>query len=183
MPETLLQLPEVKVALNITGNSLDGLLQEYIEAAESIVGQQVGPLVPTTITRRVSAGTSGLMLPVTPVVSLTSVTAVGATTGLDVETLRAGNRDGIVEYTAGGRFARGDYEVTYVAGWDPVPVGLKRATIALLRHLWKAEQRGSGQRRPGSGTGQAVDDVAPTYLIPYVVAAQLEPFGPGAVFA
>ena len=168
---SMLQLPDVKRALNIAGDDRDGLLLDYIDAAEDLVGAEVGPLTVQTITGRVRAGANCLALPVTPVVSVVSMT------GVTVGDLHIDADAGVVT----GTFSAGVYDVVYTAGWAEVPVGLKQATIALLRHLWTQEQRGSG-RRPGSG-GQTDDERPAGYLIPYAVAAQLSKYSPGVAFA
>lgn len=175
---TYLQLPEVKQALRIASDATDALLRDYIAAAEDLVGSEVGPLEVREITGRVRATRTGLALPVMPVVSLTSVSQAG--TEIPVDSLEIDERAGVV-YPTSGSLTPGMYDVTWTAGWDPVPAGLRNATIALLRHLWTQEQRGSG-RRPGTG-GQTDDERPAGFLVPYAVAAQLAVYGPGAVFA
>lgn len=167
---SVLLLPDAKTHLNITVATYDAELQDTIDAAERAIENRVGPLAPRPVTSRVPGG-GALLLPVTPVVSLTSVTSVGRyPTALVVADLLLDREAGVV--TGPARFAASSYEVTYSAGWSVLPDDLLQAVKQMLRHLWESQRRSSS--RPGSSSPESAP--APTYLIPNVVAQLLEPY-------
>lgn len=171
-------LADVKAHLNITGTNDDTELQAVIDAAEAAIAKRVGPLAPTSVTVRVDGARAGLALPVTPVVSLTSVTPVNGT-ALTVGDLYQAN--GIITYPTGLTFsAPYGYDVVYVAGYSTLPADLVLAVKEMCRHLWRS-QRGSGVRRPGSGAPEPT--ATPTFLFPYVVTSLIEPYDQGPVVA
>jgi hypothetical protein len=150
---SVLAVEDMKDYLNITEPDSDAELQEFIDAAEAAIAHRVGPLEPTAVTSRVGGGTAGLVLPRTPVASLTSITPIGEV-ALTIGDFDADPLTGIVGYTDGGlRFGSRSYTVVYEAGWDPLPADLLLAVKELVRHLW-ATQRGSGTRRPGAGAAE-----------------------------
>jgi Phage gp6-like head-tail connector protein len=167
-----LSLDEVKQHLNLTGTGSDVELQETIDAAERVIGHYVGPLEPTTKRSRVTAHAGALILPVKPVLSITSATD-RYSAALTTSELTVDGPTGIVS----GYYIRStDYDVTYIAGWATLPADLKQAVKEMVRHLWKV-QRG-GAVRPGSA---AADTATPGFLVPNVVASMIEPYTSVAV--
>lgn len=149
---SVLLLQDVKNYLNITNTVSDAELQEFIDAAELSIANKCGPLVATSVTKRVrSGGKPALSLPTTPVISLTSVTPVGQT-ALDVSKLNA-DEGGAVEYLTGATFGALFYDVVWQAGYATTPLDLLQATKEHVRHLWESQQ--GGTRRPGSTTQPA----------------------------
>lgn len=166
-----LKLEDAKKHLNITGSAQDDELQTMIDAAETAIEHRVGPLTPRQVVTTLTPNGSQLVLPVTPVLSLTSVVpSVG--TALDVTGLIVDEETGIVGYADyAGTLAANRYTVTYQAGRSPIPADLLEAVDELVRHLWRT-QRGptarptaNDQQQPGAG-----------FLIPYAVAALIEPY-------
>lgn len=151
------KLARAKDHLNITSSTNDGELQGVIASAESLLAKKVGPLSPTVTTARVRGGDCQLVLPVTPVLSLTSVTPVGGT-AVTIGDLDASSA-GLVEYVQGGRFGSGTYVVVYSAGRAELPEHLEMAVLELVRHLWTT-QRGPSQR-PGSTSSDAMANTLP----------------------
>ena len=166
---SVLTLADAKTHLNITGSASDTELQTFIDAAEGVIAKQCGPLTLTVRTDRVSGGSEGLVLPVTPVVSITSITPVLGT-ALTLSDLYVNTTTGIVEYTYGSSFWAREYDVTYTAGRATVPADLLMAVKEMTRHLWQS-QRGSGAR-PGSTASAST----PGFLIPNLVAELLTPY-------
>jgi hypothetical protein len=167
---SVLTLTAAKEHLNITVATYDAELQATIDAAEGIIGQEVGPLTPTAVTDRVWSNGYQIMLRTTPVISLTSVTSVYATQTADVASLFV-SPAGVVTWGTGRYyFFGGYYDVTYQAGRSTVPDALLFAVKELVRHLWTTQQ--GGGVRPGS----APQSTTPGFLIPNMVREAMEPY-------
>ena len=174
---SVLTLADAKIHLNITGTTSDTELQAVIDAAEAAIGQVVGSLTPTTITRRIPGASLTLVLPVTPVISLTSVTPVGAS-AVTIGDLYLDTALGIVRYDLTQRpFPYPWYTVVYQAGWDTdtVPDDLLSAIKELVRHFWKTQRGTSG--RPGSIESTEMSNKLPgaAYSFPIRVSQLLAP--------
>lgn len=188
-PLAVLSLDDAKTALNITKSVEDEELRDFINRAVAAVTTWCGPLVPTTVTSRVRSYSGGfparaaydgaqgysssLVLPVTPVISLTSVTPLGGDpidlTGVFVSA--AGVVDASIAQLYTGRF----YDVTYVAGRSALPADLYAAVIEVLRHLW-ATQRG-GAARPGSQQQTAASTIpGQAYAFNYRAEQLMQPY-------
>lgn len=169
---SMLVLSTVKDHLNITDTAHDGELQAMIDAAEATIAKHVGPLSATTVTTRVSGGTS-IILPIVPVLSLTSVTPTGGT-ALTVGDLTTDTAAGIVSTPSSGAFTSTSYDIVYQAGRTICPPDLKLAAMELVRHLWTT------QRNPALFPGSALSDGPVStpgmgYLMPYRVQELLAP--------
>jgi hypothetical protein len=167
---SVLTLDEAKDHLNIKDSANDTKVQTYLDAAESAIGQWVGPLEPTTVTQRVCG--NQIVLNTIPAISLTSVTPTGGT-AVNLSGSYVHGASGVVSWINGtSPLAWLDYDVVYVAGWadDSLPADLKLAVLEMLRHLWTS-QRG-GTTRPGAQQ----DSTTPGYLIPNMVASLIEPY-------
>jgi hypothetical protein len=166
---SVLTLADTKVYLNISQATYDAELQTFIDSAEAAIAKRCGPLASTATTKQVDGRGTSLILPLTPVISLTSITGnageVVATT--DVTVLSPG----IVRYTNGGYwFGSLWYTVVYNAGRSTVPADLLMAVKELVRHFW-ITQRGSARSGP---TGDS--EGGPGYLWPYRVLELLAPY-------
>lgn len=155
---TVLLIEDAKAHLNLDDATSDSEVWPYIRGAEAALARRVGPLEPTQITRRIPGrpyrgigngrGTRELVLPVTPVISLVSVTPVNGTpygiTGLDV------TPGGIVRFPTGwGWFAGAYFDVVWMAGRtvsSEENEDLYLAIQQLLLHYWMT-QRGPSTRR------------------------------------
>lgn len=169
----VLTLAEAKTHLNITAATHDTELGAVIPSAEATIAQRVGPLEPTDITARLS-GTTGLVLPVYPFISLTSVTN-SAGTALAVADFTVDPAAGVLEYVSGGKFTSPYYTVVYKAGRavGALPADLLLAVKELTRHLWES-QRGPA-RHAMSPMGESADVGGTGYLLPYRVQELLTP--------
>ena len=167
----VLPILDVKEHLNITGTTHDVELLRLIAAAEAAIAHHVGPLEPTTVTRRVFGGAPAL-LPVVPVISLTTVTDSTGTAqvvgGYDVDTIT-----GVISSTTGSWSASSYYTVTYQAGRTVCPPDLLLAVKELVRHLW-ASQR-SPALYPGSSVSEGPSTPGAAYLMPYRVQELIAP--------
>jgi hypothetical protein len=167
---SVVTLAEAKTHLNITVTTYDAELQAYLDRCEAAIGRQVGPLASTATTAEAHGGGRALLLPTTPVISLTSVTdATGAT--LTVSDLHV-TTDGVVSWstTGLGWFGSPWYMVVYAAGRATLPDDLKLAVLEMVRHKWLT-QRGSG--RPGSAAPEMVPGAA--YSFPIAVNELIAP--------
>ena len=169
----VLEVAEVKDYLNITVGTYDAELADMIDAAEAAIAKRVGPLSSTAVTTQLAGG-STLVLPVYPVLSLTTVTdsygGVLVVGGITVE-----SATGVLSYTTSGNsFTAPYYTVTYQAGRATVPADLLLAVKELVKHLWESQR--SPARFPGStiSDGPASTPGA-AYLLPYRVQELLAP--------
>lgn len=175
---SVLSLAEAKAYATITESADDAEVQALIDSAEAILTQRVGPLESTTITRRLDGGNWALVLPITPVISLTSITP-STGSALNLSDLYVDIRTGIVSYNVPRSFAAIYYTVVYEAGRATCPADLLLADKELVRHLWQPK-RGSGRRpnaepipQPRPGATTSVPGTA--YLLPPRVEQLIAP--------
>lgn len=169
---SVVTLDAVRPHLNITGFDYDAELQPTIDAAEAVLAQHVGPLASAVVTTsRVKGGREYLVLPVSPVVSLTSVTPVGGT-ALNLADLTLDGAAGMVTNALGGRFGYTTYDVVYTAGRATLPADLTLAVKELTRHLWESQRNPAP--RPGF-TDDLISSPAAGYLLPYRVQELIAP--------
>jgi hypothetical protein len=172
---SVVALGEVKTHLNLTASTHDAELQSLIDAAEAAIGERVGPLAPTAETARVrGGGRDTLVLPISPVVSLTSVTPVDGD-ALTLSDLHLDQESGLIAFEAGGSFSLRHYDVAYDAGRTECPADLKLAVKELVRHVWST-QRGP-TTRPGSRESEGAANTLPgaAYVFPFRVEQLLAP--------
>lgn len=153
-----LSLPDAKSHLNITTTDHDAELSDFIDAAQSRLEHDCGPFESVAKTARVRGGDE-LVLPATPVVSLTSVTPVGGS-ALTLADLHLESASGVVSYNLGGSFGSARYDVVYQAGRASVPDDLLMGLKELVRLCWSGSQRG-GTRRPGSPPSDGYSNTLP----------------------
>lgn len=179
----VVDVAQVREHLSIEGTNLDTKLQPYIDGAIAAIGNLCGPLEPTTITRRVrGGGQDDLSLPVTPAISITSLTPIGGT-ALDTNLMYLDGEAGVVSYLSGQPFRHHyagfrtyGFDVVYVAGYDPCPADLVMAVLELVRDLWTPAKRGPG--RPGTrGTNRTANTVPKTAdEMPFEVQKLIAPY-------
>lgn len=156
-------LDYAKPLLNFQGTVDDDLLESVIAQAETMVVQKCGPLTATALTKRVIARGGKLVLPVVPVISITSATAVESGVALDLTDANLVNLGaGVIAVT--GVSDGVAFDVVYQAGYSTTPEALKRAVVEVARYLW----------RPLQGpvvNGQAVDaSMAALRMADYLMA-------------
>lgn len=157
---SVLSVAQAKEHLNITSSDFDAELSGIIDACEDRIAADVGPLSPVATTSRVRGRSWDLTLPVTPVISLTSVTPVGGT-AMDVSTLYVEPKSGVLEFDSGfGYFPAYRYTVVYQAGRSSCPDNLLMAVKELVRLTWGGSQRG-GSKRPGSAPSDGYSNTIP----------------------
>lgn len=171
---SVLDLASAKAYLNITNGQQDVEVQAFIDAAEVVLTRHCGPLTSTAVTARVRGGSTSLMLPTAPALTLTSVTPVNGT-AITLTDLYLHTRAGMVTYNSGAGFYARFYDVVYNAGRSTCPADLLLADKELLRHMWQT-QRGP-TRRPGSQPSEGTSNTVPgaAYLLPFRVSELIAP--------
>lgn len=171
-PTSLISLADAKLQLNIptTDVSHDTEIQAFIDAAQVVIENIVGPVVNATYTEWFDGGSTFVELRHGPIVSvttateyrgrtayvLTQVTDPGAATQYsytiepEIRRIVRRNSGGMEEPFPPGL---GSVIVTYVAGRAAVPANVKLAAGELVRHLYQLTQQGG---RPAFN-GDALD--------------------------
>jgi hypothetical protein len=174
-------LAEVKRHGNITGTASDDELPIFIETAQQMIADLVGPIVPTTITAElhtVRPGTLRLWLRHAPVLQVTTVQVVGAAAPLSEGSWRLDAESGALYRTVAGGYtywSHADVLVTYQAGRNPVPAALRWAVMELTIHLWRSTQSQRGGRGRSTG-GEDLALIGAGYGLPNRVEDALRPF-------
>lgn len=141
-------LVDLKLHLQIDPGNLDNdtEMTGHLEAATTALEGLVGPMVPRTVVTRRRAAGGAIVVPVRPVLDVTSVAGVAWDGTIDQDvTALDWDTNGIIR---GGHtcLPRGRYTVTYTAGRDPVPENMRLAVLIVAAHLWET-QRNRGARR------------------------------------
>lgn len=155
-PDLIVSLVDTKRHLNmsLTDTGPDEELRGFIEAATPVVEDVTGPVVVRTYTEVHSSG-SLLVLGNSPVVSLTSLTAVlTGGTSYAVDGVDLDGETGIVRRLDGGVFT-GPLRSTYKAGRPVVAANITQGAKEVIRHMWDT-QRGHSGARPGFGEEEFV---------------------------
>ncbi len=162
---SVLTLADAKVFMNENNPAYDAAVQVVIDSAEASIAKRCGPLTSTAVTARVRGGKTTLVLPTTPAISLVSVTPVGAT-AIDITKLNV-TAGGLIEYLTGGAFGIGFFDVSYLAGWSPLPADLLDGVREHVKHLWSSRQ--GSARKVNGGNPPPVPGAA--YAFTYKVNA------------
>ncbi|WP_182379825.1 hypothetical protein [Nocardioides sp. WS12] len=163
-------LADVKTYLNITVPDYDTELQGFVDAAEAVIGEKCGSLTSVSRTDRVTGGYDSLVLPVSPVVSLTSVIPVNGS-ALTLGDLYLSASAGVVTYNSGSAFSSAAYDVTFQYGRSSLPSDLALAVKELVRHLWMTQRGPTGSPSTGGGDTPA----PPAFLLPWRVLELIAP--------
>lgn len=155
-PRYLVSLAEAKSKLRIDSASSgsDENLRTFVEACTDVIEEYLDEVVAQrAVTAVVTASGGSAVLPIGPVVSLTTVTSHDGVITWDVADLRV--RDGILRTVAGPEL-RGDLAVDYLAGRRELPPSYTLAVWMILRHLWETQRASYGG---GNTYGQGDVDV------------------------
>lgn len=171
-----LELDDAKgyLGMDLDKHTEDTDLQGTIDAAEAIIGQRCGPIASTTVTRRIRGGSWQLVLPVLPVISLTSVTPYSGT-ALTLGDLYVDPVTGLVTFNTLSPFVSAYYDVVYEAGRATVPADLLLAIRKLVKHTWAPRRGPTGRGTPADA--RATDRTpGSAYLLPYEVSELIAPY-------
>lgn len=155
----MLTLPEVKPYLGIKSQISDSDIEGFLDAAEAATERRIGPLVARAQTSTVrGSGSCSLALPVTPLISVTSITGQSGTT-VTPDRVSAGRAAVVYALTS---FSESYYTVVYQVGHAasaPALAANIRQLVALeLKYQWEV-MRGQVQRGPDN-TRLRADDLA-----------------------
>jgi hypothetical protein len=184
--QAIVTAADVRTHLNLTDATQDVELQGFISAAQAMVENITGPVLPQVVTETFDGGQVHLVLSEYPVLSIASVVENSQGTTSTLAELAAPYSDttGLsyrVDYSIGtltrwsgtmqSRWAAGlgTVTVTYTAGRASVPPDVRLATLRLIEHLWTSQQN-SGRLRGGSP-----DIPAAGHAIPWFVEELLQP--------
>jgi hypothetical protein len=188
---SIVTLDEVRDYLNIssTNTSVNQELQRFIDAADPVVENIVGPVNQADFDEFYDGGWPSIVLRHAPVLTVDTVTeyagqvpttlTAAATPDVAVSTSYMLDPDGIIYRAWPGAsrlFAVGsrNIRVQYTAGREAVPPNVKLATLELIRHLYQSTQQ-SG--RPAFGGAAEDQPWAPaSFAIPTRVIELLEPY-------
>ncbi|MER8004985.1 hypothetical protein [Streptomyces sp. NPDC094149] len=161
-PPMLFSLADAKKKLDIPATSTadDAELREFIEATTFAVEYFVGPVARRTVQQVVTGNRDALVLHTTPVIALTSVTAVQSwQMAIDLADLDVDTNTGVVRRNDSLCFPVGDYRLVYTAGRQLVPANVELAGKLILQHLWRTNF--------GAARGPSVsDDFLATEQVP-----------------
>lgn len=188
---SIASLAEARTHLNFGADtSHDGELQIFIDAADPIVEDIIGPVTPVDRDEWYDGGYGDIVLRHWPVTVVTTVTeysgatpttlTVAATPDVITSTSYVFDPETAILYrrsTWGAvRFANGvsNVRVQYTAGRSPVPANVKLAALELIRHLYQSTQQ-SGRPQFG-GAGEEGPWAPAGFAVPTRVIELLEPF-------
>lgn len=161
----LVTLDDVKNHLDITRDTEDAELMDYLEAATTVVEQYIGPVLPREYTERHPAG-DRLILFHPPVLSLTSVEPwLTNGSAYPVGDLMLDGPAGIVYRKDGYGFIGGPFKVTYTAGLATISQNIRLATLIIIGHMWKT-QRPRPPRFPIRDESQDTPPAGMSYAVP-----------------
>jgi len=169
-PPLLFSLASAKAQLDLTTTTDDEELREYIAATTQAVEFFIGAVVRRTVTQVVRGGTDRVVLDTTPVLALTSMTALGAwqeVVPVDVLNVTDAAESGVLRRADGLTFTQHEYHVEYTVGRTAVRPNVALAGKMILQHLWRT-QYGAARGMVGGGDDFSVTEPIPGlgYSIP-----------------
>lgn len=155
-PAYIVSLADMKKHLNMTSTNDDEELRGFIEAATSVIEDELGrAAVRRTFTEQHTAY-GEILLNWTPVVTVTSVTTVDGAAAWNTVDLHV-SPSGIVTAKTGAAALVGVLDVVYVAGPAVMPANWSLAGKIIVQHLWETQRgskggmRAGGTETPGAG--------------------------------
>lgn len=143
-PGGIVSLDAAKAHLHIKSDQSDPELRGWIAAVTEVVESKVGPCVIRNYSTLIE--TSGWWLPHRPVLSVSTITAIGTGTPPLVADFYLDAANGRMLYTGTKAPAGAPWVVTYTAGRAVIPANIVQSALIILKHLWET-QRGSDMSR------------------------------------
>ena len=160
---------EARAYLGVSDAESDARIQMIVDAAESDIAQDCGPLIPTQVTVTALNSTGSIPLPITPFIGPITLAQNLETGQVYPDPASIIERQpGVVGLPMGGGLLPGSWKLAYLAGWSDLPPALKLAVLELATHLWKT-QRSATFRPDQTPPGAA-------HARPWRVQELLEPF-------
>lgn len=181
--------------LNMTSVPSDGgrELQGFITAAQVVIEDIVGHVVPATFDEFYDGGNTSISLRHLPVLSIASITEIIGITGYTITPQPVGSPVDNFGYTLDvpktGRVTRrsagsapypwyqniGNIEVVYTAGRTSVPGNVRLAMLELIRDWFQDGQQGYGKASSyAPADGSSSDDAYSTTPSGYVVSNRIK---------
>lgn len=183
-PNYIISLSDAKAHLNKVTDESDEEIRSWLEVTTEIVDELAGRVtarrtVTETHTIYGCGYTDRLALTWAPVLSLTSVTAVGPTSVVwSVGNLDVDPRSGMVQVLSGPLLS-GTVRIVYVAGSESIPARYTGAARIILRHLWESQRASIGAGKRGrSGMVDETMQLVAGYAVPRAAAELIGPRGP-----
>lgn len=191
-PTALVTLAEARAHLNFTADtSHDTELQGFIDAAQPVVEDIVGPVVNVTLDEWYDGGGMFLSVRRRPIVSVTSVTEYIGTSTYTLTQVATPDLATTYSYSfePSGRIARrsaggglrafptgvSNVRVVYVAGRATVPANVRLATLEFIRHNYQLSQQG-GRPAFGGGASEEGPWTPSGFAVPTRVIELLSPY-------
>lgn len=178
-------LADAKLHLNKQNTADDVEIQDFMDAAQSVIQREVGDVVPTSYSETLPIDGCCVVLTRRPIISVTSLSVWNGGTVpvlIDPTGYRLTGATGVIERLNGGYpipFTGTDVSVTYMAGLSgPVPPNIRLAYLELTAHLWRNSQQGRNRRVRGSGPEDDTGTVALGFSLPNRVRELLGPKRP-----
>lgn len=187
---SIASLAEAREYLNFgSDTSHDPELQRFIDAADPVVENIVGPVTSAAFDEFYDGGRNIIVLRHWPVISVETVTeywgavpktlTVAATPDVATSSSYMLDKDGILYRLGVGIpfwFANGvqNVRVQYTAGRSPIPPNVKLAALELIRHLYQSTQQGG--RPQFGGAGEEGPWAPAAFAVPTRVIELLEPY-------
>lgn len=193
---SLVTLADAKAHLNIpssAGTTYDTELQGFIDAAQPVVEQLAGPVVPRVITGEThNGGRDRIVTYNSPIISVQSLTEyvgasaftltaqpLGSTTSNYGYEIVDSNGGVIVRRSAAGMPVpfQGDFNsvvISYTAGYSTLPANVRLGALELIRHWWQRSQQAARRGfRSAPGGNDDVGVMVGNFLVPNFVAELL----------
>lgn len=140
----IVSLADAKAQLNIPAadTSQDDELRDFIAGVTGAVEDYKNEVIaPRSFTEELElCRTRRFRVYSAPVLSLTSVQSWDGSVTWDVSDMRV-SPAGVVRVMS-GLPVQGLVEVTYQAGWNPIPRNYKRGALVVLQHVWETQRAG-----------------------------------------
>jgi hypothetical protein len=169
LPPLIMSLADAREYLNFEAGQVinDVELQTFMEAATPVIEAEVGAVARRTVTATFDPGCTPV-LPVRPVISLTSGALVSTGATVDITSLVVVELGGYLRSKTYAPLPFEPWTLTYVAGRTIVPADMRTAVGEVVKNLWSS-QRGAGGSRAGQ---QSV----PTFVLSYRAKDALRPY-------
>lgn len=161
---------KARIGQPASDTSKDTLIQSAIDQAESLLATYVGPLSQTTVTERL-VSTGGSVRLRKPLVGNSITTAVHVWSSLTLDASQTEVVLGCLSWRYGVGLYPGPWDVTYQAGYSPLPPILYRAIAETVYHFWNQMRAATAAR--GITTPEAPLE---SYSLPHRVQEMIQPY-------
>ncbi|HWU23085.1 MAG TPA: hypothetical protein VN088_16225 [Nocardioides sp.] len=139
-PLDIITLADAKAFLNETTSDNDAEIAQFITACTPLIEQEIGAVVPRTVTTDIfpNEDTGLVTVPVGPVLSITSAAMISDGSALDISQWY--DDDGILRTKDGSGLPVEPFSLTMSAGREPVPENIQAGLKEVLRLAWASQR-------------------------------------------